>query len=49
MNISLPGSYIFLHNTFIKIGDYYYNIELSGNAINFSLESFEFGCIKVNV
>ena len=46
MNILLPGSYIFLHNTFIKIGDYYYNIELSGNAISFSFESFDFQFIK---
>ena len=49
MNILLPGSYIFLHNTFIKIGEYYYNIELNGSAINFSLDRFDFGCIKANV
>ena len=48
MNVVLPGSFIFLHNTFTFMNNFFYNVELSGNAVEFDMNKFEFRCIKSN-
>ncbi len=35
-NFILPGGYIFLHNTFSKIENNFYNVDLTGNVILFN-------------
>ena len=41
-NFILPAGYIFLHNTFVKMKNNFYNIELTGNIIKFNVDTYKF-------
>lgn len=42
INLNLPSNYIFIHNTFLKIGDNFYNTEIGMNSIEFSPSTWGF-------
>ena len=44
-NLTLPYCYIFLHNNFLKIGNYSVNLELSNKAVIFKYHKLSF-CVK---
>ena len=47
-NFILPAGYIFLHNTFAKMENNFYNIELTGNVIKFNVDTYKFEVNQFN-
>ena len=47
-DVMLPGNYIFLHNNFVLSGNNWYNLELSGNAVLYSLFDNKFSLRSPN-